>query len=106
MLLLAVLEFVDYLAVAAIAALVVGGARALQPSDQARLRRVENKLDLLLRHLNIEAPAAAVAGLSEEVCRLADEGKKIEAIARHREQTGTGLREAKDAVEAYMNRPA
>jgi ribosomal protein L7/L12 len=41
--------------------------------------------------------------LSDEVRRLArDPGNKILAIKLHREQTGLGLKEAKDAVEAYM----
>jgi hypothetical protein len=42
-------------------------------------------------------------GLSEEVKTLAnDPNKKIQAIALYREQTGAGLKEAKDAVEAYI----
>jgi len=41
--------------------------------------------------------------LSEEVKALADDpARKIEAIKLHREQTGLGLKEAKDAVETYM----
>jgi ribosomal protein L7/L12 len=31
-----------------------------------------------------------------------DPAKKIQAIALHREQTGIGLKEAKNAVEAYI----
>jgi hypothetical protein len=41
--------------------------------------------------------------LSESVKSLArDPGRKIEAIKMYREETGRGLAEAKDAVEAYM----
>jgi ribosomal protein L7/L12 len=29
-------------------------------------------------------------------------GQKIAAIKRHREQTGVGLKEAKDAVESFV----
>ncbi|MCT0224243.1 ribosomal protein L7/L12 [Synechococcus sp. CS-1328] len=36
---------------------------------------------------------------------LAQEGKLIEAIKITREQTGIGLKEAKDAVEAYLADP-
>jgi hypothetical protein len=44
-------------------------------------------------------------GLSAEVKALADDpAKKIQAIKLHCEQTGLGLREAKDAVEASMDR--
>lgn len=35
-----------------------------------------------------------------EVARLLGSGRKIQAIKRYREQTGAGLREARDAVEA------
>ncbi len=37
--------------------------------------------------------------LSPEVRELALQGRKIEAIKLHREQTGLGLKESKDAVE-------
>ena len=78
----------------------------LRSSDAARLRRLERKVDLILRHLDIEYPDPTTpAGLSEEVRQLADDpARKIQAIKLHREQTGVGLKEAKDAVEAYMNR--
>lgn len=68
-------------------------------SDRARLRRVEKKLDLILAHLGIAAEPAGV--LSAEVIQLAAAGRKIEAIAAHRRQTGAGLAEAKAAVEEY-----
>ena len=79
---------------------------------------MEEEIDLLLRHVDAVAatavpqPAAsavpasepaAPGGLSEEVRRLArDPAMKIYAIKRHREQTGLGLKEAKDAVEAFI----
>jgi hypothetical protein len=67
---------------------------------QTRLGRVEHRLNLLLRHFNID-PAP---GLSERVKRLADDpARKIQAIAAYREETGVGLAEAKAAVEAYIN---
>jgi hypothetical protein len=53
--------------------------------------------------LEHQAPATPSA-LSEEVKALADDpSNKIQAIALHREQTGVGVAEAKDAVEAYMD---
>jgi large subunit ribosomal protein L7/L12 len=39
-------------------------------------------------------------GQNPEIARLAREGNLIQAIKLYREQTGVGLREAKDAVEA------
>lgn len=105
----AILETTDFCLIALIVIFLAGGGAAyaaLQPSDKARLRRLEWKLDIIIRHLGIEYPDPRTAGgLSSEVQKLADEENKIQAIKVHREQTGLGLKEAKDAVEAYMNRP-
>lgn len=67
-----------------------------------RLCRIERKLNLILEHLGIECtdPADPIS-LSDEVKELFDAGRKIDAIKLHRAQTGTGLKEAKVAVEAY-----
>jgi len=71
----------------------------------ARLQRVERKLDLILKHLGIEdVEPAAGEGLLEQVRVLADCGDKIAAIKAHRELTGDGLAEAKQVVEAYLDR--
>ena len=103
--LLAVLELIDFVIIGAIVASFAGGAVALRPNDQARFKRLEAKLDLLLKHFEIEPPSLGSAlGLSDEVRKLAEEdGQKIAAIKLHREQTGLGLKEAKDAVEAYID---
>ena len=107
----AVLEFSDFFWIWCIVSLAVflyAGGRAayarFKPSDAARLRRLEAKADLILRHLGLEyKDPATPGGLSEEVKALADDpARKIEAIKLHREQTGLGLKEAKDAVETYM----
>ena len=60
-------------------------------------------MDLILKHLGLEYRDPAIpGGLSDEVKALADDPtRKIAAIKLLREQTGLGLREAKDAVEAY-----
>ncbi len=65
------------------------------------LRRVEQKLDALLRHNQLELPTT----LSAEVRRLAsDPQQKIAAIKLHREETGVSLAEAKAAVEEFMGK--
>ncbi|MBB3605135.1 large subunit ribosomal protein L7/L12 [Mycolicibacterium sp. BK556] len=47
------------------------------------------------------APAPAATGqVSSEVLQLARQGKKIQAIKVLREQTGLGLKESKDIVDA------
>ncbi|MHA7666527.1 ribosomal protein L7/L12 [Mycolicibacterium sp. HS_4_1] len=42
---------------------------------------------------------SAGAGVSQEVWRLAASGQKIQAIKRLREETGMGLKAAKDVVD-------
>ncbi|MGK8489526.1 ribosomal protein L7/L12 [Nocardia asiatica] len=67
------------------------------------------KLDLIMAHLGIEAPASGVPvravpsvphgdGMAE-IDALLRQGRKIHAIKRYRELTGCGLKEAKEAVE-------
>jgi hypothetical protein len=75
---------------------------AMLSRTEARLERVERRLNLVLRHLGIDpAPGSP---LSDRVRGLADDpARKIEAIKVYREETGAGLAEAKAAVEAYIN---
>lgn len=103
------LVFSDYAIIAVIMILFAGGSAAytsFRPADAARLARLERKIDAILRYLHIEhVDPGSAEGLSEEVQALAnDPMKKIQAIKLHREQTGLGLKEAKDAVEAYISR--
>jgi ribosomal protein L7/L12 len=74
--------------------------------DQS-LRRLERKIDAVIKHLGLPLPDASQE-LSAAVKKLADEpGGKISAIKLQREETGMGLAEAKDAVEEYLrSRPA
>ncbi len=72
--------------------------------DASRLRRIERKLDLIIEHLGIRCEEELKDGLAGDVRSLADDGRKIAAIKRHRELTGSSLVEAKRAVEDYMNR--
>ena len=101
----AVLEFQDFAIIGLLVAALAGGSAyaKVRPSNGVRIRIVERKLDAIIEHLGVELPEPLVKfGLSAEVCRLADEAKKIPAIKLHREETGVGLKEAKDAVEAYL----
>lgn len=76
-----------------VAALRRGGSRS---NDDWRTLRVERKLDLILKELDItyrdDTP--------DLVRELLAGGRKIEAIKMYREATGVGLKEAKDAVDA------
>lgn len=82
---------------------IFSSGEGLSADDAARLRRVERKLDLILKHLGIDAGGAET--VSEAVRALVDRGEKIAAIKRHRDETGVGLAEAKEAVEACQRAP-
>src|SRR5262245_33244721 len=104
----AVLDLSDYLVISLItiffASLSAAAAYRFQPYHAACLRRLEGKVDLILQHLGLEYKGPAPGELSEEVKALADDpARKIAAIALHRKETGVGLKEAKDAVEAYLS---
>jgi hypothetical protein len=101
----AVLDFSDYFFIALIVGCLGGTAAAnlFRPSDRAQLRRIEAKLNLVLEHLGVQYQDPTTQGLSPEVKTLADDpARKIAAIKLHREQTGLGLKEAKEAVETYI----
>lgn len=81
--------------------------------DLAHLRERVDRLEAAVADLQGRlqaAPAAAAAGLAseqapaylDEVRTLKAQGKLIHAIKLYREQTGVGLREAKDAVERLV----
>src|SRR5262245_44301208 len=104
---LAALDFMDFVWIAIIVSLFAGGSaaalRSLRPSNRERLRRLEGKVDAILGHLGVTYQDPIIASLSAEVRQLADDpNKKIQAIKLLREQSGMGLKEAKDAVEAYV----
>ncbi|MEL7142147.1 MAG: ribosomal protein L7/L12 [Cyanobacteria bacterium J06573_11] len=68
---------------------------------ESKIGRVERGLTLLMESANIEMPSL----LSERVKQIAKNPKrKIEAIRAYREETGAGLKEAKEAVEEFMSR--
>src|SRR5262249_512766 len=68
--------------------------------DAVRLRRIEQKLDLILAHLGIAF--TETSSLAPEVRDLADRGDKIGAIKLHRQATGAGVAAAKQEVEDHM----
>jgi hypothetical protein len=78
------------------------GALAVVLSQmQNRLQRNERKLNALLRHFNIDTTSGLP--LSDRVKEIAsDPSRKIQAIKVYREETGAGLAEAKEAVEAFI----
>ena len=77
--------------------LIVLGSSFANPSRRngQQLRRLERKVDLILSHLGLDPNQ----GVNEEVMELVKAGQKIQAIKVYREQTGVGLKDAKDYVE-------
>lgn len=69
----------------------------------SRIRRTELMLHDLVNHFGIRS--AVLPAPSDDVKALAaDPKKKIEAIRAYRQQSGAGLREAKEAIER-LSRP-
>jgi hypothetical protein len=66
------------------------------------LGRIEAKLDLLLKHANIEFEP--YRDLAPEVVDALQRGQKIEAIKSYRSATGLGLKEAKESIEDIQRR--
>ncbi len=64
--------------------------------EPARLRAVDRKLNLILEQLGIDPDK----GLDAQLKELVNSGQKIEAIRLYRQQTGCGLKEAKDHIDA------
>src|SRR5262245_32690884 len=94
-----VLGFSDF-AIIAWLIIVFAGVAAFTTRKSADSRRIERKLDALLRHQGVSAPQAV---LSDEVQRLArDPAQKIAAMKLHRQQTGLGLAEAKADIEDFI----
>ncbi len=65
------------------------------PMLAQQLARIERKLDTLLTHLGIAPPDDGLGDIRDLIAR----GRKIEAIKAYRERTGSGLAEAKAAVD-------
>lgn len=71
-------------------------------NTKARVARIEHQLDMLLKLNGIDVTKALP--LSDHVKEIArDPARTIAAIKAHRVETGASLREAKDAVEAYIH---
>jgi hypothetical protein len=64
-------------------------------NNRRRLGRLERKVDLILGHLGLDPNE----DVNLKIMELMNAGHKIQAIKLYREQTGAGLKEAKDYVE-------
>ncbi|MFF3430110.1 hypothetical protein [Streptomyces sp. NPDC002602] len=91
------------LALIAAAGWVISTVTLRMKALERRADGLERRLGLVLDHFGIEEPEPA--GL-DEVRALVREGRQVEAIRVHRRVTGSGLLEAKQAVEALSDQPA
>jgi ribosomal protein L7/L12 len=65
-----------------------------------RVTRLESQMALLLRNLGIAYLDMPAGTASPEVMELLRLGQKIEAIKRFREETGAGLKDAKEFIKS------
>lgn len=70
-------------------------ARSRLEQLEDKVRQLERKLDLALRHLNIELPDESLAKVQD----LLRQGKKAEAVQYYHRDKGVSLTEAMAAVE-------
>lgn len=67
-------------------------------SSDFKINHMDKKLDRIMEHLGMEK-----MNIDEELRELLAEGKRIPAIKRLREETGMGLKEAKEYVDDLEN---
>ncbi len=69
------------------------------------LKRVEEKLNLTIKQSGIALPDSLNPEiLSPEAAALAEENRKVEAVAHHCSSTGIGLAASKSLVEEYIRK--
>jgi ribosomal protein L7/L12 len=65
-----------------------------------RIRLLEQKIDMIMEHLGLQFDDASVGeSIDPGVLEAVKRGNKIEAIRLYRDQTGFGLKEAKDVID-------
>lgn len=65
-----------------------------------RIAKMERQIAFLLEHLGLEYEDDPTEDVSPAVLELVRMGKKIQAIKLFREETGFGLKEAKDFIDS------
>jgi len=65
-----------------------------------RVKKLESQVTFLLDHLRLEYPGESAPGINEEIIELVRMGRKIDAIRFYREETGVGLKEAKEFIDS------
>jgi large subunit ribosomal protein L7/L12 len=65
-----------------------------------RVAKLERQVEFLMEHLGVEYDEEPDTGVSPEILGLVQRGNKLGAIKLFREETGVGLREAKEFIES------
>jgi len=65
-----------------------------------QVAKLERQIKFLMEHLGLEYEEEPNAGVSTEILELVRKGDKLRAIKFYREETGVGLREAKEFIES------
>jgi ribosomal protein L7/L12 len=65
---------------------------------KSRVSNLEQKLEFLLQALGLESKGNIIQ--NSAIIEQLKSGNKINAVKLYREQTGVGLKEAKDAIDA------
>ena len=65
-----------------------------------RVAKLEKQIALILQQNGLRYRDEPDMGVSPEIINLVRQGKKIEAIRIYREETGVGLKQAKDFVDS------
>ncbi|MBN1584115.1 MAG: ribosomal protein L7/L12 [Anaerolineae bacterium] len=65
-----------------------------------RVAKLERQVTFLLRSSGLRYVDEPPSGVSPEILDLVQRGQKIRAIKLYREETGVGLREAKDFIDS------
>ena len=86
---------VTAIAVTGLILLLAGSQGQNRRRETVRLAAIERKLDLIIRHLEVDDPLPG----EPDVVRHLENGEFIQAIKVYRDSTGVGLAEAKAAVE-------
>jgi large subunit ribosomal protein L7/L12 len=71
---------------------------------QMRVAELERKVAFMMKELGLTYESKTSDLASQAVIDLIYQGKKIEAVKVHREETGLGLKEAKDTVDEIERR--
>jgi ribosomal protein L7/L12 len=81
---------------------IVGLAIVLLRSGSEPSRETDDREASPTRTAPTQAPAVQVVGGEAEIRRLVEQKQLIQAIRLHRELTGLGLRESKDAIDRLV----